>query len=141
MALITLVGEPTAKVGAEFYFMGPLTDCKDCRLKGVCFNLEAGSRYRVTEVRGQRHECMESESEVVAVVVEKVPEPFAVTKNGAMEGVTLTYSERVCDEIACPNYNRCHIPGKVDGQKYTVVKLGEDIECPLGEKLVQADII
>ncbi len=141
MTLITLIGEDTAKVGAEFYFLGPLTECKDCRLKGVCFNLEQGSRYKVSEVRGQRHGCAESEGDVVAVVVDKVPGPFAVPKKGAMEGVTLTYAQKACDVVSCPNYSRCHVPGKTDGQKFTVVKLGKPMQCPLGEDLVEAEII
>ena len=58
MTLITLIGEEMAREGAEFYFLGPLTECKDCRLKGVCFNLEQGSRYRVSEVR-DAHLCRE----------------------------------------------------------------------------------
>ena len=118
MALITLLSEPQAKVGGEFYFMGPLTDCKDCRLKGVCFNLEPGSRYRVVEVRSQRHACEECEGEVVAVEVEKVSTPGAV-----------------------PNFWRCHAVGKREGQKYTVTKLGKDLECPIGEKMVAADLL
>ncbi len=141
MALITLVGEPQAKVGAEFYFIGPLSDCKECRLKGVCFNLEAGSRYRVVEVRSQRHPCEVSEGEVVAVEVEKVPTPAAVPKKGAMEGVTITFSEPNCQEIGCPNYWRCHPVGKREGQKYMVTRLGGDLDCPIGERMVDADLL
>lgn len=141
MALITLVGEPQAKPGAEFYFMGPLTECKDCRLKGVCFNLEAGARYRVVEVRSQRHPCEIAEGEVVAVEVEKVPTPGAVPKKGAMEGVTITYSEPRCQEVSCPNYWRCHAVGKVTGQKYTVTRLGGDLDCPVGERMMDADLL
>ena len=141
MALINLLSEPQAKVGGEFYFMGPITDCKDCRLKGVCFNLEPGSRYRVVEVRNQRHSCQECEGEVVAVEVEKVPTPGAIPKKGAMEGVTLTYAESKCPEVSCPNYWLCHAVGKRDGQKYTVVRLGKDLECPIGEKMVAADLL
>lgn len=141
MALITLIGEPQARAGAEFYFMGPLTECKDCRLKGVCFNLEPGSRYRVVDVRNQRHPCEVSEGDVVAVEVEKVPTPGAVPKKGAMEGVTITYSEPKCQEVGCANFGRCHAVGKRDGQKYTVVRLGRDLDCPIGEKMVDADLL
>lgn len=140
MALITLLNEPQARVGGEFYFMGPNTDCRDCKLKGVCFNLEPGSRYRVVEVRSQRHACEACEGEVVAVEVEKVPTPGAVPKKGAMDGVTITYSEPKCDQVGCPNYRLCHAIGKKDGQKYTVSNLGGDLECPIGEKMVRADL-
>lgn len=141
MALITLLSEPQAKVGGEFYFMGPNTDCKDCRLKGVCFNLETGSRYRVVEVRGQKHPCEACEGEVVAVEVEKVPTPAAVPKKGAMDGVTITYVESDCNIVSCPNYWMCHATGKKNGQKYTITRLGKDLECPAGEKMVDADLL
>ena len=36
MVLITLLGEPQAEAGKEFYFIGPMNDCKECKLKGVC---------------------------------------------------------------------------------------------------------
>ena len=92
----------------------------------MCFNLEPGSRYRVVEVRSQRHACEECEGEVVAVEVEKVSTPGAVPKKGAMEGVTITYTEPKCQEISCPNYWRCHAVGK---------------RCPIGEKMVAADLL
>lgn len=141
MALITLLSEPQARTGGEFYFLGPITECKDCRLKGVCFNLEPGSRYRVVEVRSQRHACPECEGEVVAVEVEKVPTPAAIPKKGAMDGVTITYTESKCDRVGCPNYNLCHATGKREGQKYMVTRLGGDLECPVGERMVAADLL
>ncbi len=141
MALITLIGEPQAVEGREFYFMGPIADCKDCRLKGVCFNLEAGSRYRVVAVRSQKHECQECEGEVVAVEVEKVPTPAAVTKKGTMDGVTITYSESRCDMVSCPNYHMCHALGKKDGQKYMVTAVRGDVDCPRGESLLDVDLL
>ncbi len=134
-----MIGEPQAKVGSEFYFLGSITECKDCRLKGACFNLKPGSRYRVIEVRSQKHACPECE-EVVVVEVEKVPTPAAVPKKGAMEGATITYTESRCDEISCPNFGLCHPVGKKDGQKYTIARLGSDLECPIGEKMVGADL-
>ena len=87
MALITLLSEPQAKVGGEFYFMGPLTDCKDCRLKGVCFNLEPGSRYRVVEVRSQRHACEECEGEVVCPLKDADFVPDVVTIEDIIEAL------------------------------------------------------
>lgn len=139
-ALITLIGEPQAKVDGEFYFLGSIIECKDCRLKSVCFNLESGSRYRVIKVRSQKHACSECEGEVVAVEVEKIPTPAAVPKKSAMEGVTITYTGSGCDEISCPNFGLCHPVGKKDGQKYTIAKLGSDLKCPIGEKMVSADL-
>ena len=77
----------------------------------------------------------------MAVEVEKVPTPGAVPKKGAMDGVTITYVEPKCQEVSCPNFRRCHAIGKREGQKYTVVSLGDDLECPIGEKMVAADLL
>lgn len=141
MALITLLGNAHAEVGREFYFMGPLTDCKDCRLKGVCFNLEPGSRYRVVEVRPQVHECHEYDGDsVTAVVVEKIPTPAAIPKKQAIEGSVITFQESRCTEVSCRNYWLCHAPGKTDGGKYSVTSVKEDLDCPIGEKMVSVDL-
>lgn len=141
MALITLLGKTHAEVGSEFYFIGPLTECKDCRLKGVCFNLEPGSKYRVTEVRSQTHECHEYDGdEVTAVVVEKIPTSAAIPKKQAIEGSVITYQESKCTNIGCPNYRLCHAEGKKDGMKYSVASVKGDLECPIGEKMVSVDL-
>lgn len=141
MALITLLGKAHAEVGSEFYFIGPLTECKDCRLKGVCFNLEPGAKYRVTEVRPQTHECHEYDGDaVVAVVVEKIVTPAAIPKKQAIEGSVITYQESKCDNIGCPNYALCHAPGKRDGMKYSVAAVRGDLECSRKEKMVSVDL-
>ncbi|MBR4225846.1 MAG: UPF0179 family protein [Candidatus Methanomethylophilaceae archaeon] len=141
MALITLLGKSQAEVGKEFYFLGPLNDCRDCKLKGVCFNLEPGSRYRVIEVRDQTHACHEfMDDEVTAAVVEKVATPAAVPKKQAIDGSMITYQESKCPNIGCENYWLCHAPGKVEGSKYSVRTVVGDIECPKGDKMVRVDL-
>ncbi len=141
MALITLLGKSQAEVGNEFYFIGPLTDCKDCRLKGVCFNLEPGSRYRVIQIRPQEHDCREYDGDsVVAVEVEKVATPAAVAKKVAIDGSMITYQDSSCENVGCPNYFLCHAVGKRDGQKYSIVGVKGDLECPRGDKMVAVDL-
>ncbi|MBO4763248.1 MAG: UPF0179 family protein [Candidatus Methanomethylophilaceae archaeon] len=141
MVLITLLGEPQAEAGKEFYFIGPMNDCKECKLKGVCFNLEPGSRYKVVEIRPQSHECHEYlDDKVVAAVVEKIPTPAAVPKKQAIEGSMITYQESKCEQMDCPNYWLCHAPGKVAGAKYSVQAVSGDLDCPRGEKMVGVDL-
>lgn len=141
MSQITLIGKSYAEVGKEFYFVGPLPDCDGCKLKGVCFGLEPGSRYRIVEVRGQDHNCPEHlDDTVTAVKVDKVPTPAAVPKKLAMEGSIVTYQEPKCENIGCVNYRLCHAPGKVSGGKYAVSNVEGDLECPLGEKMVRVDL-
>ena len=142
MALITLLGKNGAEVGKEFYFVGPLTECRDCRLKGVCFNLEPGAKYRVLEVRPQSHECHEFDGdEVTAVAVEKIATRSAVPKKLAIDGSVITFQEPKCDAVGCANYALCHAPGKKDGAKYSITAVGGDLECPIGEKMVSVDLL
>ena len=139
--MITLLGKSYAEAGREFYFVGPLTECRDCRLKGVCFNLEPGARYRVLEVRPQEHECHEFDGDAVtAVAVEKVATPAAVPKKFAIDGSVITYQESKCENVGCPNYFLCHAPGKKEGMKYSITAVKGDMECPKGEKMVSVDL-
>ena len=141
MTLITLIGTSQAHEGNEFYFVGPLNDCRECKLKGVCFNLEPGSKYRVLEVRSQTHECHEYlGEEVTATVVEKIPTPAAIPKKQAIDGSMITYQESKCENLACENYRLCHAPGKTEGSKYSIKTVYGDIECPKGDKLVKVDL-
>ncbi len=142
MALITLIGESLAEVGKEFYFEGPNWKCQDCRLKGVCFNLETGARYRITEVRNQKHECPDFEGDcVVAVCVEKMPSPAAIPKKQAIEGSVITFQSVPCNNIGCQNYSKCKSYGKIDGNRYSIKHVYRDLDCPMGEKLVAVELI
>ncbi len=141
MSLITLLGKSQAEVGKEFYFLGPLNDCRDCKLKGVCFNLEPGSRYRVVEVRPQTHACHEFiDDEVTAAVVEKISTPAAIPKKQAIDGSMITYQESKCQYLGCENYWLCHAPGKTEGSKYSVKSVIGDMKCPKGDKMVRVDL-
>ena len=139
---ITLMGKAIAKEGSEFYYIGPAEECDGCKLRNVCHNLEEGTRFRVTSVRGQEHACALLEDEpVVAVEVEKTATPAILPKKGLLEGITITYSVSKCDEIGCPNYGLCHPVGKTEGSKYSVSRMGKDVECPRGDRLVAVDLL
>lgn len=136
MVLITLIGEPVAKIGNKFVYLGPLTDCKDCRLRTVCFNLEAGNRYEITKIRNQKHECAARESQVCVVEVEKVKVDSAVPKKVAIDGSMITFQSPKCGNMGCRNYMICHPVGVADGGKYALSDIGKKVDCPEGENLV-----
>lgn len=139
---ITLIGKDTAEVGNEFYYLGPIESCGECKFRTVCFNLEVGDRYRVTKVREQEHDCPHLEDEkVIAVEVEKVITPAILPKKGLLEGITITYAESKCENIGCGNWHLCHPIGKVEGKKYAVVRMGSDVDCPLNERLAFVDLL
>ncbi len=136
MVLITLVGETQARVGNRFYFMGPQTECKECRLKGVCFNLEPGRLYEVTSVRDTKHECNMHESGVRVVEVEKRPTLVCVPKKLAIEGSMITFEERNCARMGCDKWFQCHPICIESGEKLPVYEVIEDARCPIGDDLV-----
>ena len=72
MPLVTLIGEKLAVENKEFIFLGPQSDCKNCKLKTVCFNLKQGGRYQILKVREKRHSCNVHEGCVAVVEVKKV---------------------------------------------------------------------
>ena len=141
MPQITLVGKNQAKVDNEFYYLGPMEECEDCKYNKVCFNLEEGSRYRIVSIRLQEHECHEFDGDSATIVeVEKVPTRATVGKRQAMEGSRITYKGSECRNISCEHYALCHPVGKTQGSKYLVQKVEGDIDCPLGEKLVLVEL-
>lgn len=135
--MITVIGERQAKMDGQFIYLGPLTDCKECKLKGVCFNLDAGALYRIVEVRDVKHDCMVHEDGVRVVKVEKESMLGAIAKKGALEGTTITYEVIKCDHLGCENYHLCHPLGIDKGHKARIAKIKGDLECAEGKKLVK----
>jgi uncharacterized protein (UPF0179 family) len=136
MVVITLIGEHQAKKGEMFIYRGPLTECRDCKLKAVCFNLDAGGMYRIKAVREVHHECRVHEEGVRVVEVEKLMHQGALSRRSAMEGSTITFEELRCKTLGCANYRICHPVGVERNMKFRVAKVDKEIACPEGMKLV-----
>lgn len=138
--LVTLVGEKQVKEGNEFIYLGPLTECKECKLKAVCFNLDAGRRYRIKSLRGVHHDCKIHEEGVQVVEVESVPLTIALNGKSAIEGSTVTYELPKCEEVSCEGYRLCHPMALTKGGKAKVLKVGKDLECSKGYELKEVTI-
>src|SRR4030067_1173246 len=104
MVLVTVVGESQCKKGFEFVFGGPLADCRDCKVRNVCFHLEQNKWYKVTEIRDVHHECRIHEGGVRVVEVEKIPIQAAVPTRIAVEGSMMTFEETDCDVVGGAHY-------------------------------------
>lgn len=137
MVIITLIGECQAKEGRRFVYRGPQTECRECKLKAVCFNLDVGGQYRIKVKRDVRHECKIHEDGVRVVEVERVPRRVAVSKKAAVEGSTVSLEEIRCKFIGCDRYRLCHPLGMEKGMKGKITKVCEDIECSEGMKLIE----
>ena len=136
--MITLIGKAMAKEGLEFQYMGPLFECKDCKLKNVCFNLDEGKWYRITKVRDKEHKCKVHDGEkVVTVEVEEIPVPIAINAKTLIEGESVEYRRINCREYECSedDYELCHPVGLRDGMKIKIVKVDGEIKCKNGKKL------
>jgi uncharacterized protein (UPF0179 family) len=140
MVIITLIGEHQAKEGEGFVYKGPLTECRECKLKGVCFNLDAGSAYKITVIRDVHHECRIHEEGVRVVEVEKVPVSCAVGQKSAHEGSIITLEGVKCRNLGCERYRLCYPAGVERNTKYKVTKVKGDIECPEGGKIVEVEL-
>ncbi len=128
--MITLIGKSLAQEGLEFQYRGPLLECRSCKLKNVCFNLDEGKWYRITKVRDKEHDCKVHESgKVVTVEVEEIPVPIVIAAKNVVEGETIVYKPINCKEYSCEYYQLCHPIGLREGFKIKIVKVLEDIPC------------
>ena len=137
MVLVTLIGDAHAHIGNRFYYLGPNDECRDCRLKNVCFNLDAGSLYEIVQLRDARHDCALREDQVRVVVVEKVPFQAAVPKKQAIDGSMITFESKACGRLDCPNWKFCNPANIADGEKHSITQVVENLDCPIGETLVR----
>lgn len=135
MVLITLIGDSHARVGNRFYYMGPTEECKDCRLRNVCFNLDIGSLYEITQLRDTKHPCTLREGEVRVVQVDKVPFKAAIPKKLAIDGSVITFEPRTCNNIGCENRAFCCPVNLNSGDKHAIDEIIGDVRCPEGEAL------
>lgn len=140
MANVTLIGERLAEVGTEFTYLGPCSDCKDCKVKSVCFNLEKGKRYRVVGIRDTRHECKVHDSGVIAVDYEELPKECALEQKQVMEGMVVTVTNRGCENRHCSYYELCSEETLASPSKVKILQKKEQIECLEGKKLFRVEV-
>jgi len=138
MTLVTLIGERLAKKDNEFVYLGPNNDCRNCKLKTVCFNLKPNRRYKITKVRDKKHNCKIHEGTAVVVEVKKQLIKTAIDKKHT-EGSKANIEKIDCKNIGCKYYDLCKINLQKD-KTYVIKKIYEDIDCPIGNKLQKAEI-
>lgn len=140
MVLVTLVGEQLAVEGEEFTYLGSNSECRNCQLKTVCFNLKPGRKYRITKLRDKYHDCSIHEGRVVVVEVEELLLTVAVPKEPS-EGDITTIEKQDCKNIGCDSFEMCTSTALQNGKTYTVKKVYEKISCPKHHELYKVDVI
>ncbi len=139
MPLVTLIGEKIAKKDAEFIYIGPNNECRNCKLKTVCFNLKIGRKYKITNIREKRHNCNIHEGTVAVVEVQEMPILTAIEKK-LSEGSKIKINNKDCRNIGCNYYDLCSIPINKD-KNFIVKKVIEKIDCPIDYDLQKAEVL
>jgi uncharacterized protein (UPF0179 family) len=139
MPLVTLIGEKLAVEGNEFIYLGPNNECRNCKLKTVCFNLKPGRHYQITAVREKQHGCTIHEGNVVVVEVQELPLIAAVDET-VQEGSKSKIDKKDCKNIGCAYFELCTTAAIQKDKTYTIAKIIETIECPKGDKLQKAEL-
>lgn len=138
MPLVTLIGEKLAKVNLEFVYIGPQNDCRNCKLKTVCFNLKQGRHYKITKLRDKRHSCNVHDGLVAIVEVQELPIITCIDKKFS-KGDTSKIEVKNCNNIGCKHYEICMTPLQKD-KEYKIIKTFEDIDCAIGYTLQKAEL-
>ena len=139
MAFVTLIGEKLAIGGGEFTYLGANNECRNCKLKTVCFNLKPGRRYKITKVRDKQHNCNIHEGNVVVVEVSEMPF-FASVNKKLSEGAKTKVDKKECKNIGCESFKICTNIALQKGKTYTIKKAYEKIDCPAGFELYKVEL-
>ena len=138
MPLVTLIGEKLAKRDIEFTYLGPNNECKNCKLKTVCFNLKPGRRYKITNIRDKKHVCNVHEGAAAVIEVQELPILTSIDKK-LSKGSKVKIQRDKCDNIGCDHYELCSINVSKD-KDFQIVKIIEEIECPIGYQLQKVEL-
>lgn len=138
---ITVIGQKLAKEGNEFYFVGEMEECKNCKVRSTCLNLEADRRYRVKEIRSDKLlSCALHDEGVIAVFVEPAPILTLIDAKKAIQGAQLTY-EPIKSSSGDKEYQSMINPeGLVKGDKCTIYSLGETVRLN-GQNYKKAELL
>jgi uncharacterized protein (UPF0179 family) len=139
MALITLISENCAKKDYEFTYIGPLNNCRNCKLKNVCFNLKQYNRYKVLKVRGKKHFCNIHEGPAVVVEVEQLPIITSIDKKYTKGSTTILDSNK-CDQYKCDHFEICSNKAIKKDTKYKIINILEHVECLQNNDLQKVEL-
>lgn len=139
MPLVTLIGEKQAEEGNEFIYLGPNNECRNCKLKTVCFNLKPYSRYKIKKIRDKKHVCNIHDGTAVVIEVEEIP-IIATTDKKLSEGTSTRIEKRDCNNISCKNFEICNNISLQNNNKYKLAKILETIDCCRGYSLQKVEL-
>jgi hypothetical protein len=139
MALVTLIGERLANENEEFIYLGPNNECRNCKLKTVCFNLKVGRHYKITKKRDKQHTCNVHDGNVCVVEVSELP-ILTTTEKEIQEGTKSEIKKKECKNIGCIYFDLCTNKAIQKGKTYTIKKVYDKIDCPKNYELYKIEI-
>jgi hypothetical protein len=140
MAQVTLIGEKLAEKDKEFIYLGPINECRNCKLKTVCFNLKPNRHYKIIKVRDKKHDCNVFEDSAVVVEVQELPIITLIDKKLSIGSKTII-DKKNCKSIGCQNYYLCNNQSLKKDKKYKITKIfGTSVDCPMGYILQKVEL-
>lgn len=141
---LTLIGTRLARAGTEFVYQGPASGCDGCPYRKQCLNLEAGTRYEITDVRegGQVLDCAVHDEGVLAVEVERTTFEANVPSKGAYAGSKVAMGGE-CSHSECPSHHLCEPLGVDPEGEFQIVDIRGDPpheHCALGRNLTKVEL-
>ena len=140
MPKVTLIGTDLANKDDEFIFLGPLQECKECKLTHICFNLKPFHRYKIQKVRKKRHSCNIHENNATVVEVKEQAIITSIDKKFS-KGSTINIKTIDCDEKLCLYYDACISNVIKQNQKYKIKSTLQEIDCPKGNSLQIVEVV
>jgi uncharacterized protein len=140
MGAVTIIGEQLAKKGTEFVYLGPLIECRNCKVKTVCFNLRPYHAYKIINIRDKKHACNVHDGPGVVVEVEELPIRTTIDKKLSKGSIAQLEPHR-CDHVFCEYYDICTTQAIQKGRKYRIEDIFKDVNCAKKEPFVEADIL
>ncbi|MDD4126289.1 MAG: UPF0179 family protein [Methanomicrobium sp.] len=139
---ITLIGRALSKIGTEFVYKGDLSGCEGCRMFKVCNNLIPKRRYRIVGIKNENvHSCNIHFEGVCAVEVTEAPVTTLIDVKKAILNSEIIFKPS-CTETGCKNYDICFAEGLIEGDRYLVSSISEDMkpECMKGKTLKKVEL-
>lgn len=129
---ITVIGQRLAKAGNEFYFMGEMEECKKCKVRGTCLNLDEGRKYQVKDIRSKKLlNCGLHDEGVVAIFVEPATVSALIDAKKAVKGAQFTFEPiryNLRNVQIDEEYESMLNPeGLFKGDKCTISEIGESV--------------
>lgn len=134
--IVTLVSAGQAKVGFSFIYRGAGEKCGECKYFSVCVkNLEDNRIYKIVNMRNRFLRCEQYDMDMRVVEVAESEVPAAISPKQSIEGAIITFYLQKCSGQDCENLALCSPEGLRDGDRCEVVKVCDNLKCPIGLQL------